>query len=442
MAFKQSFIVEEVFTPTRPARHTFVERDPINQKLVSALRTPGKQVVVYGHSGSGKTTLLVNKLHQTYENHITTRCVSGMTFNEVLLDAFDRMGRFYDAEQTATMQKKGNASLQAEYKGIKALLGGELSKQSTVKKLRTLPLQLTAQNLAQFTGQAKCCWVLEDFHKIDSSERRRLSQLMKVFMDMSDEYPTLKIIAIGAVDTARLVVEYDAEMRNRVAEIYVPLMTNEEIALIPTKGEELLNIVFPGEIRTGIINTSDGLPAVCHQLCLNICYSYGIVETLEERLTFEPSALESALTQYLEDSSDTLKSAFDKALRLTPGQSDNDGELILKALLEFDKEGATRDEILSRVLLQSPFYSGRGITAFLKKLQRKERGMILRYDQASGRYSFIDSLHRVFAATYFELKRTASQDSPTIDPKSIIRAVRESVDRERREQGRIRKKIE
>src|SRR5436305_14238465 len=86
----------DVFTPTKPARYTFVERESINEKLVAALRTPGKQIVVYGHSGSGKTTLLVNKLHQVYEDHITTRCISGLSFDQLLLDAFDQLGSFFD----------------------------------------------------------------------------------------------------------------------------------------------------------------------------------------------------------------------------------------------------------------------------------------------------------------------------------------------------------
>ena len=67
----QEYRVIDVFTPTKPARYAFVERESINDKLVAALRTPGKQIVVYGYTGSGKTTLLENKLHQLYENHIT-----------------------------------------------------------------------------------------------------------------------------------------------------------------------------------------------------------------------------------------------------------------------------------------------------------------------------------------------------------------------------------
>jgi hypothetical protein len=219
--------------------------------------------------------------------------------------------------------------------------------------------------------------VLEDFHKIDSPERRKLSQLMKVFMDMADEYPALKVIAIGAVDTARLVVEYDPEMRNRVSEIYVPLMTDDEIGLILNKGEELLNIVFPDAVKGGVMKMSDGMPAVCHQLCLNMCHSYGINRTLKEQMVFQPEAFQRALRHYVEDSSDTLKASIDKAVRLTSVQSLSDGELILRALLEFDREGATRDQILASVMLQSPNYSSQGFTNFLLKLQRKERGAVL-----------------------------------------------------------------
>ena len=58
------YTVHNVFTPTQPAKLTFIDRDIVNNDLIDALETPGTQVVVYGHTGSGKTTLLTNKLEQ------------------------------------------------------------------------------------------------------------------------------------------------------------------------------------------------------------------------------------------------------------------------------------------------------------------------------------------------------------------------------------------
>lgn len=48
--------LSEIFTPTRPANLTYVERDKESEQLIRALKTPGKQIIVYGNSGSGKTT--------------------------------------------------------------------------------------------------------------------------------------------------------------------------------------------------------------------------------------------------------------------------------------------------------------------------------------------------------------------------------------------------
>src|SRR5580658_8220840 len=90
-----------VFTPSSPAKISFIERDnTVNDELVDALKTPGTQIILYGHSGAGKTTLIVNKLTQTYENHIITRCMVDMTMNHVIVDAFDQLNVFYEKEKS------------------------------------------------------------------------------------------------------------------------------------------------------------------------------------------------------------------------------------------------------------------------------------------------------------------------------------------------------
>ena len=69
------------------------------------------------------------------------------------------------------------------------------------------------------------CWVIEDFHKVPEKENTALSQAFKIFSDVAFEYPAVKIVAIGAADSAREVVQHIRRCAT-VAELYVPLMTH------------------------------------------------------------------------------------------------------------------------------------------------------------------------------------------------------------------------
>ncbi|HHQ4444667.1 TPA: hypothetical protein ACSP1W_003966, partial [Aeromonas veronii] len=92
----EKYQLKDVFTPTSPAKITFIERsNDINNRLVRALDLPGNQVVIYGYSGSGKSTLLENILYRTYEKQINTNCMKGMTFEQIILDGFDQLEDFY-----------------------------------------------------------------------------------------------------------------------------------------------------------------------------------------------------------------------------------------------------------------------------------------------------------------------------------------------------------
>lgn len=395
--------LEEVFTPTTPARATFVERSAIDDRLVKALVTPGKQIVVYGHSGSGKTTLLVNKLDQFYEDYIITRCTSSMSFNQIMLNGFDELDPYYSSEQVKTKTSRISSSLASEYALIKSQIVGELSASSQTKTQRILPPQLTPQTLARLLGEANCCWVLEDFHKIQPTEKVHLAQAMKLFVDMADRYPLLKMIAIGAVNTAREVIEYDAEMRNRVTEVEVPLMTSNELNAIVQKGQELLNFELRPSVQTLIGHHSNGLASVCHQLCFNICFAADIVETLPVKAIITTQELEKALETYLDEASDTVKSTFDKALRQKKRKFEN-GRLIIEALISYDQNGATYSQILKHIQAKKPDYPPGNLTSYLSQLQTEEKGKLLRYDTASGKYAFADPIYRVFAIGTFSEK--------------------------------------
>lgn len=419
----------DVFTPTRPARLTFVERQAINDKLVAALRTPGKQIVVYGHSGSGKTTLLTNKLHQLYEEHITSRCVADTTLDVLVLDAFDQLGSFYEVESRKEKGGTVSAQLAAEYAGIKSAISTARKESTTETSRRILPPQLTPQRLGEFLGASRKCWVLEDFHKVVDEDKARLAQVMKVFMDLADSHPMLKVVAIGAVDTARQVVEADAEMKNRLAEIHVPLMSADELSELIAKGKECLNFELPKSVEDEIVRYSNGLASVCHQICLNICDAAGITRTSADSVAVTDENLDLALKRYIEDASDTLKSAFDKALKRVRSRRYDNCRLIVRALAGLHQDGATHAEVLAEVRKTTPEYPSGNLTTYLRELQGEERGAVLRYDAASGRFSFSDPVYRAFADSLLgERRRELSVSMNSVDVWSFYSNLRDAFD--------------
>ena len=415
---------EKYSPPSAPARVAFIERERINNKLVNALQTPGKQIVVYGHSGSGKTTLLVNKLHQTYEKHLTTRCMSGVTFDQLVLDAFDQLSPYYVSESGQASKRTATLEMSGTYKLIQAKLAGSVTLEASQKEVRILPPQLSPQNLARLIGASGCCWVLEDFHKISETEKPKLSQLMKVFMDLSDDYPSLKIIALGAVDTARQVVDYDPEMKNRVAEIRVELMDPAEILEIIARGENALNITIPTQIRTSIANYSAGLASVCHHLCLNMCDAAGIAQTSEEPHSIQSDCFREAMRLYVEEASDSIKSAFDKALRKERSNKFDNANIILRTLCQIDDDGAARSDLLRKIQETYPDFPNSNLEHYLKKLQLDAYGKLIRFSQLSNCYSFADPFYRVFAMVLYEKSPRYREDEKiSIELEKLLRSI-------------------
>lgn len=398
----KKYLTNEVFTPTKPARIAFVERPSVNDKLVNSLNTPGKQIVVYGHSGTGKTTLLANKLTQLYDRHITTRCMKGLKFEQLLLDAFDQLAPYYTSEKGSVRKSSTGIDLGVTYLALQAKIAAQGSTENGEKQTRILPPQLTPQALGRFLGAQKACWVLEDFHKVDEDEKAKLSQLMKVFMDMSDDFPELKIIALGAVDTARQVIDCDKEMRNRVAEVHVALMTEGEITAIIAKGESALNIVFSSKIKRQTAFHSNGLASVCHHLCLNMCNAAGVTETVEgEPLALTNEHFERAVNTYVEEAGDSIKSAFDKAIKKRRKTLYPHVNLVIQALCELPETGSGCADIHNQIQRSKPKYSNTNLKYFLQKLCSSEYGTIVRFDSNSSFYSFSDPFYRAYAIAQF-----------------------------------------
>lgn len=241
-------------------------------------------------------------------------------------------------------------------------------------------------------------------------------------MDLSDKYEALKIIALGAVDTARQVVEYDKEMRNRVAEVPVDLMTEKEIESIVRKGEQALNIEFQDGLVSLIAQYSNGLASVCHHLCLYMCQAAGITETVMPKKVLTHSDFESALKLYVEEASDSIRSLFDKALKQRRKTIYEHASMALEALSTYKERGACRADILKKIKKKEPKYTEPSLKSILHKLTTEEYGALVRFDQTAGLHSFSDPIYRAFALAHFH-KNGQSQSSRNLATNPSINQV-------------------
>lgn len=380
----------EVFTPATVARLTFVEREAINKRLVTSLRTPGKQIVIFGRSGCGKTTLLENKLTQVYAMHFKTPCLAGTTYESLLIDAFDQLEpRFIDEKTTCNETSRDLKATIRAVGDVRVQLGAASKTSNETTTKRVLPPQLTASFLVTLLGATDSCWVVEDLHKAPPDTRQKIAQTMKLFMDAADRFPDARLIVVGAVGAARDLLSLDPELWHRASEIEVSLMDSGEILEIIRRGEELLNVSFPKQVRDLVVHFSNGLPAVAHQLCLNMCNNANIDETVAgDSHTFTDDDFAEALSEWIADAGDSLRSTYDVAVRAQRARKYDNRRIVLHALATLGAEGATHGELLDRIHKDHPEYPAGNLSNYLKELMTVERGSALVVDQRSGRYSF------------------------------------------------------
>jgi len=395
----KSYNLNEVFTPNTVAKLTYVKREVLENDLDKYISLPGKQIVIYGHSGSGKTTLLRNKLRSLKQNYIKTHCESSTTFNDLLLQAFDSLNRFYVSEKNSNSSYSISAALKSDFKIIQSSIQSSQTNSEGVKRVRIVPPQLTPEKLAFFLGEIDCVWIIEDFHKVADYEKKRIADVIKIFIDCANDYKKVKIICIGAVGTARELIELDSNLNNRVAELLVPLLTEKEIKAIIKKGAEFLNIKVESDLIEKIIYYSNNLASVTHQICYDICFDKGIRKSKIFPQDIKSESFKIAVNSYVRKNSDTFSKLYDSIICTSYGWN------ILKAFEHFEKEYLSFQEIKNGIPSQKR-PEDEAINTYLERLTSIEFNELLRYDRNSKKYSISTPFFRAFLKMKMALEQS------------------------------------
>lgn len=381
--------IESVFTPSSSAELTFVKRSSIEKKFHGQFRICGKQIIVYGHSGSGKTTFLNQYFKEHKVDAIKIQCDSSMTFEQILLNSFDQLEVFYKKSGSHKESKGSAASGGLRYVGVNSNVAETALKEEAALFSRVVNPQVTSQRLAMALGEANKILVVEDFHKLPEEEKKKLADLLKVFIDLANDYPNLKVICIGAVDTAREIIKLDNNLKQRVYECEMPLLTENELKAIVLRGCELLNIHMSEDLVERIVHYSNQLGALAHQLSYDVCDSEGITKTQLKKRELSGEHFVNAVEAYIDARSDSLMEIYDKAVR------DPLGWYILKTFSNRPQAKLSLKSISKKVNTADHPFEENEIVTKLAELSSSEVG-ILRSDYNGLSYSVSDPFWGAF----------------------------------------------
>ena len=394
--------LEEVFTPAKAAEINYVERADIDKLLASEMSTPGKQIIVFGHSGSGKTSSVRNLLRKNKYKFIKTHCESNTTFEQLLKNAFDELNVYVVSgkahKRTGTI--KGDAA--TDYYSIKANLGVVKSSEDSETYSRLLPPQLTPQKLAEFMGKGEIVWLIEDFHKVSPDEKKRIADVIKIFVDNANDYSVSKIICIGACQSAHELIKLDPNLRTRVSEVAVPLLTDEEIKRIIINGFNLLNVVPSQSLVEKLVYYSDKLGSSAHQMCMDICKEKGIKKRSSQKINIDDEVFQYAVNGFINRSTDTFKSIYEAAVK------NELGWYILRTFSGNVMGKLSLDEICKNVNKSKMSFGREEIETKLKELMSPDFNIIY-HDNNSEKYAISNPFWHRFLRIQLAIERSEQQ---------------------------------
>lgn len=379
----QKHDTSKVFTPTRSAKLSYIKRPELETKIESCLQNNGRQLVLYGVSGSGKTTIIRHILSSSQKNKrfIYTICESKTTLESLLLSAFDKLNKYYISSSNSKTAIKVSNDLKTEITKLGASIGSSISQENGFTQTRILPPQLTPQKLAEYLGELKLVWIIEDFHKVEDNEKKKIADILKIFIDVANDYEEVRIICIGANGSAKELIDIDSNLYPRVAQINIPLLTDEEIYKIIERGESLLRIKMSPKLKDKIVHYSCNVASIAHQMCFDICNANGIKKNQLVIKEIGESSFKDAVNAYVTTNSDSFKSVYEEIVR------DQRSWYILRTLSEADERGMSFDTLYDKYLRSRPQKSIPKKEAFdqLRSLSNCETS-IIKYNPNSDKF--------------------------------------------------------
>ncbi len=287
---KQAVSPNEVFTPTRPraGRRTLVGRDVELARILDGILDDQAHVVLYSERGRGKTSLsnlAIERLRR--RGAIVARCACEAE------TTFDTMIRTLVRDLPRSILAQGEAGPDDE--GCEAILPPRTIRPADVA---AIPEALTA-DLTVF--------VVDEFDRVSDVETRtRLADTIKL---LSDRGLRLTFMVVGVSDTLEQIIGQHPSIQRNIVGVHLPLLRDDEIADMLTKGGRQAGIAFTPESTRVVQGVARGMPYMAQLLGLRIAQS-ALRHADEDETPVRDADVLGAVERLLDEATSTVTNTY------------------------------------------------------------------------------------------------------------------------------------
>jgi Holliday junction resolvasome RuvABC ATP-dependent DNA helicase subunit len=286
----------DAFTPTRPGgdRRALVGRRAELTRILEAICDEYAHVVLYSERGRGKTSLSNLAIEGLRNRGVTVArfaCEADTDFDSML------RGLMRDLPNLLLADAPTRAA-----EGCEAALPDRDLRAADVAALAT---RLTCQTLV---------FVIDEFDRItDQATRTRLADTIKL---LSDRGIRIHFMIVGVSATLEQIIGQHPSIQRNIMAIHLPLLTDDEIELMLTRGAHQANILFSDEAKALVCFVARGMPYMAQLLGLRITQStlrHGAGQVTR-------GDLKSAVQRLIDEAGSAVLSIYSALCESAPGE--------------------------------------------------------------------------------------------------------------------------
>ncbi len=383
-------LVSKVYSPSRPIKEESFFQGRVEQRnrIADAVKEIGQHIIIYGDRGVGKTSFanIVSERYRLAINSLVT-CNQNSTLAGLWKSIFKNIPISVERYKRIGFQPPENQ--ENKIKSITTL--ADHINLSTIINIDEVNSILTTANNINY----QFLFIFDEFDQISS--KQLITDFSNIIKFCSDHLEKITIMVVGIGKSVTDLIENHQSIERSTIQIFLQRMSDNELKEIVNKANSQLKMTIDSNVLDQIVKYSSGYPHYTHLLG-----KYATLFSLHRKsLHIDIKDFNMAVNKSIENASESIRSAYEKAVITSKKKSFFPEVLVACALVPTDEHGTFR-LIDIKGILESEFGIQKDPQAYqyhIGKLCTDDRGNILEKVDVSGtlsKYKFSNPLFKSF----------------------------------------------